>query len=85
MNVVTCLWTAVKILGCVFLIVLFVSLILDGLTREIQSLMLEKAKRKSMEAIINANEEEREQFLDFLNKVNEAQEKIANTKNEKKE
>lgn len=83
------LWTTVKILGCIALIIMLVSFILDSFTQSIQNLLLERAKRKAMKSIINANEEERQQFLNFLDKVEEAQNRIIHpdqkAKNEEKE
>lgn len=83
------LWTTVKILGCITLIMMFVSFILDSFIQSVQNLLLEIAKRKAMKSIVNANEEERQQFLNFLDKVEEAQNRITHpdqkTKNEEKE
>ena len=82
MGALAYLWTTVKILACVLMIVILLSLILDNLVREIQNLMLEKAKRKAMEKLINASQQERQEYLDFINTFRKVQNEMTNKEKE---
>lgn len=91
MEILSSLWLAVKILGCIYLIGLLVSMILSILVQDIQGVLLERAKRKSIESLTEvlseSNQDERKQYLSFLEKVATMQNKIVNSNpnDEKKE
>ena len=91
MEILSSLWLAVKILGCIYLIGLLVSMMLSILVQDIQGVLLERAKRKSIESLTEllseSNQDERKQYLSFLEKVATMQNKIVNSNpnDEKKE